>query len=285
MEQPKVDPTLDLSPSGPPPWLHWRWLRDFAVVVFIMVCAWKLLRADLNINIGEFSFTDLLALILALFSVWLSAMFYFKADEASSRFYDNSYRFTKEMHVILGRMEVGFGEQLTSVRQGVTGLRTAIDAQIAKEVVVSEKEAEVQQFAEDLTSAPPGSPAEIEVVADLRRAQSELADARAQLDELRAAAEQESRSKDIRPRLIPNEQINEVALHILNREGFDITNKRLSMMDVRRLFKLHALEFRRPLLTSLRRGGLLDESGIGLNTLGSALILSTMRKLAGNSKA
>lgn len=72
--------------------------------------AWKLLSAEFKIDLASFSFNDFLALVLALFSVALSVAFYFKANEASNQFYDNTYKFTKEMSEILGRIEAGFGD-------------------------------------------------------------------------------------------------------------------------------------------------------------------------------
>ena len=65
--------------------------------------------------------------MLALFSVALSVAFYFKATEASNQFYDNTYRFTKEMSEILGRIEAGFGERLRHLDEGYTGMRDRLD--------------------------------------------------------------------------------------------------------------------------------------------------------------
>ncbi|MCE2691491.1 MAG: hypothetical protein LW862_16990 [Rubrivivax sp.] len=93
----------------------------------MLVVAWKLLNADLKIDLATFSFTDFLALVLALFSVALSVAFYFKATDASNQFYDNTYRFTKEMAEILGRIEAGFGERLRHLDEGYTGMLDRLD--------------------------------------------------------------------------------------------------------------------------------------------------------------
>ena len=102
-------------------------LRDALLIVLIVVVAWKLLTADVKLDLATFSFTDFLALVLALFSVALSVAFYFKATEASNQFYDNTYRFTKEMSEILGRIEAGFGERLRHLDEGYTGMRDRLD--------------------------------------------------------------------------------------------------------------------------------------------------------------
>jgi len=135
---------LDIDVPTPPSKriLSWQNIRDIAVIALIVVIGWKLALAPWNVNIERFSFTDLLALILALFSVWLSVLFYFKADEGSKRFYDDSYRFTKDISVLLGRIEERFGEQLTSLKDHYGGLRQDLQA---RAVVVEEKKEELNQ--------------------------------------------------------------------------------------------------------------------------------------------
>ena len=58
----------------------------------------------------------------------LSVAFYFKASDTSNQFYDNSYKFTKEMAEILGtRIEAGFGERLRHLDEGYSGIRDRFD--------------------------------------------------------------------------------------------------------------------------------------------------------------
>lgn len=102
-------------------------LRDIVLVVLIVIFGWKMLNAELKIDMASFGFTDLLALILALFSVALSVAFYFKATDASSKFYDNTYKFTKETSEMLGRIEAGFGEKLRHIDEGYNGIRDRFD--------------------------------------------------------------------------------------------------------------------------------------------------------------
>ena len=102
-------------------------IRDVLLVALLVIVGWKFLNAELKIDLATFSFTDFLALVLALFSVALSVAFYFKATEASNQFYDNTYRFTKEMSEILGRIEAGFGERLRNLDEGYSGMRDRLD--------------------------------------------------------------------------------------------------------------------------------------------------------------
>lgn len=135
-------------------------LRDLLLIALIAVVAWKLLSADVKIDLANFSFNDFLALVLALFSVALSVAFYFKANEASNQFYDNTYKFTKDMSEILGRIEAGFGERLRHLDEGYSGMRDRLDklphygatpSDVKKEEEeIRLKEAEQRQLIEEL---------------------------------------------------------------------------------------------------------------------------------------
>jgi predicted RNase H-like nuclease (RuvC/YqgF family) len=57
----------------------------------------------------------------------LSVAFYFKATDTSNKFYDNTYKFTKEISEILGRIEAGFGERLRHLDEGYSGLVDKFD--------------------------------------------------------------------------------------------------------------------------------------------------------------
>jgi hypothetical protein len=65
----------------------------------------------------------LLSLLLAFFSVGLSALFYFKATETSNNFYDNTHKFTRDISQLLAKMESGFGERLKHLDEGYSSVR------------------------------------------------------------------------------------------------------------------------------------------------------------------
>lgn len=104
-----------------------NWLKIFVVVVATSVLALKLWEADFSKAFAAFDFSDLLALFLALFSIALSVLFYLKATDTSNVFYDNTYRFTKDVSEILGRVEAGFGEKLAHLDKGYSGLKSAVE--------------------------------------------------------------------------------------------------------------------------------------------------------------
>lgn len=63
---------------------------------------------------------SILSTLLAFFSMFISIFFYFKADEASSKFYDSSYKFMKDISVTLGKIEERFGEKLNSLSDKIS---------------------------------------------------------------------------------------------------------------------------------------------------------------------
>jgi hypothetical protein len=71
--------------------------------------------------------TDILAILLAFFSMGLALFFYFKSSEESNRFYTNSYEFTKDTSEMLGRIEAGFGERLRHIDEGYSHISQRFD--------------------------------------------------------------------------------------------------------------------------------------------------------------
>jgi hypothetical protein len=118
---------MDIQTTNRKSLLTLKNVREVAMLAFFGVLTFKVANMDLTLNIEEFGFTDLLSIIVALFSIALSAAFYFKATETSNRFYDNSYTFTKDISEILGRMEAGFGERLRNLDEGYTGIRNRFE--------------------------------------------------------------------------------------------------------------------------------------------------------------
>ena len=96
------------------------------VIIFALI-AYKLAISNFTFDFTGFSFTDLLSLILAIFAIALSVAFYFKATDTSNKFYDNTFKFTKDISEILGRIEAGFGERLRHLDEGYTGLRNKFE--------------------------------------------------------------------------------------------------------------------------------------------------------------
>ena len=92
-------------------------------IIFVAVFSWRIANSSFTLDLSNFKFSDLLALIMGLFAIGMSVAFFFKATDISNKFYDNVYRFTQETSELLGRIEAGFGERLKHMDEGLVGMR------------------------------------------------------------------------------------------------------------------------------------------------------------------
>ena len=99
---------------------HWNAVKAFSAIIAISVVAYKILVTPIDFVLD---FPILLSLLLAFFSVGLSALFYFKATETSNSFYDNTHKFTRDIAQLLAKMESGFGERLKHLDEGYSSMR------------------------------------------------------------------------------------------------------------------------------------------------------------------
>ncbi|HGY5244932.1 TPA: hypothetical protein ACNU2W_001098 [Aeromonas salmonicida subsp. pectinolytica] len=98
-------------------------VKDVVIVFLVGVSVFKIIQMDTTLNLSDLSATDLVALLLAVFSVGLSAAFYFAATGSSERFYDNMHKFTKDASVILGELK----EQVKSVDKGQQEVKARVE--------------------------------------------------------------------------------------------------------------------------------------------------------------
>lgn len=103
------------------------WFKFIIGILFSGLIVYKLAISELTFDFSKFDFNALLSLLLAIFAIGLSVAFYFKATDTSNLFYDNTYKFTKEISEILGRIEAGFGERLRHLDEGYSGLINKFD--------------------------------------------------------------------------------------------------------------------------------------------------------------
>lgn len=116
------------------------WFKFIAGISFTGLLVYKLAVSNLSFDFSKFDFNALLALLLSLFAIALSVAFYFKATDTSNLFYDNTYKFTKEISEILGRIEAGFGERLRHLDEGYSGLVNKFDNGFSEENIKETKE-------------------------------------------------------------------------------------------------------------------------------------------------
>lgn len=101
----------------------WEWVKSISTLVVVGVLSYKIYLTPINLTVD---FPTLLSLLLALFSVGLAALFYFKATDTSNTFYDNTYNFTKDIAQLLVKMESGFGERLRNLDEGYSSMRQSL---------------------------------------------------------------------------------------------------------------------------------------------------------------
>lgn len=98
----------------------WDAVKSLCFLILVIVLSIKIYQTPLHITVD---FPTLLSLLLALFSVALAALFYFKATDTSNNFYDNTYKFTRDVAQLLAKMESGFGERLRHLDEGYSSMR------------------------------------------------------------------------------------------------------------------------------------------------------------------
>ena len=98
-------------------------VRDVSIIFVISYLCVRLFSGRLNVDFGKLSATELVSLLLAFFSIGLSAAFYFAATNQSNQFYDNVNKFSKDTSELLGRLD----EQVKGLGGRQTELKDSID--------------------------------------------------------------------------------------------------------------------------------------------------------------
>jgi hypothetical protein len=101
------------------------WLLIFVVVLFSLILSTKILGLKLETNI-KLNTDSVLTFVIAFFSLGLSIMFYFKTEETSNRFYDNTYKFTADVSRTLAEIRAEFGEHLKHLDTGYSKIADAV---------------------------------------------------------------------------------------------------------------------------------------------------------------
>ncbi|HDI3270754.1 TPA: hypothetical protein PMC30_002212 [Vibrio cholerae] len=131
----------------------WDWVKAISTIVVVGVISYKIYLTPMSLTVD---FPTLLSLLLALFSVGLAALFYFKATETSNTFYDNTYNFTKDIAQLLIKIESGFGEKLRNLDEGYAAMRSQLqstpykngDTEETKQKIKGEKQ-EIEKVIEE----------------------------------------------------------------------------------------------------------------------------------------
>ncbi|MCX5632165.1 MAG: hypothetical protein NTW93_00570 [Phycisphaerae bacterium] len=185
-------------------------IREFIIIIFIGVITWRIAFAKFNVDFSNFDFSDLLALILALFAIALAVAFYFKATDTSYQFYDNVYKFTQDTSELLGRIESGFGEKLRHMDEGLVGMRDQLnkipfdDEKLKKDI--EEKDQQIKQLQQkyntELTSL--ATKAQLQeqeknkVIGEIQKLQNRLEEVKAEKADLNKLKEEDINNINLR---------------------------------------------------------------------------------------
>lgn len=125
----------------------WKLVQALIALCISGLIAWKIISSA---NVVNIDFATLLSVLLALFSVSLSVVFYFKATDTSNAFYNNTYKFTQDIASLLVKIESGFGEKLKNIDENYGRMRGYFESGQgsgeSKEGIKQELRGEKEQF-------------------------------------------------------------------------------------------------------------------------------------------
>jgi len=124
-----------------------KWILVFVIVVFIIIGTFL---DKIIINLTNFSFSDLIAIMISLWAVYISMLFYHKNNEASAEFYNNFYVFIKDVTEKIGKLDVGVNEKLTYLKDGFFRPPTVNEEIKAEKEKYQQNEKEKQRIIDDL---------------------------------------------------------------------------------------------------------------------------------------
>ncbi|WP_139317849.1 hypothetical protein [Pseudomonas sp. PA1(2017)] len=175
-----------------------RLAREAAILFVLCYLAIKLFNGDLKLNFSSLSAVELVSILLAFFSICMSAAFYFAATSASSRFYDYVNKFNSQSSELLGRLE----ERLQNVHDKQDEIGSRINTwYLSPDRKTSESEAQSQTNDQQIMELQAGLE---DVIKDL------LARAGVEGDE-KARFEEEIRKKDQELAYLREEQSKVIA--------------------------------------------------------------------------
>ena len=104
---------------------RYSWLIIISILIAIIGIVYVLFFKNINVSIDS-----LVSVLLAFFSIYLSALFYFKATEQSNQFYDRTYEYTKDINVLLSKMEGKFNKSLDVIEKGNDSIREKMEGSL-----------------------------------------------------------------------------------------------------------------------------------------------------------
>ena len=227
------------------------WAKIAIAIILTALVSYKIATIDANLDFSNFnfSFTDLLSLILAIFAISMSVALYFKATDTSNRFYDNTFKFTKDISEILGRIEAGFGARLKNLDEGYSGLRDSFQGSIgsseeidASKIELEKEIAEKNQILSDLIDQTKLSEDEkTEVLHSLQNKEREISNLTKELHTLRREINNNERLRESNLIHGVSPRIEDIIIDIINSSDMSLQ----SIIDMPTVFLRKRLKFDR----------------------------------------
>lgn len=130
----------------------------------------------------SFTMETLLTVLLSFFSIGLSIMFYIQSEKSSSSYYTKSYDIMKEVSVALGKIETGFGEKLSGLKEDIGKLEHRREE---VRIQLDESEKETEKIRQQIITETKLSPQEKEkLINELQEKTQENIELRNRLDNM-----------------------------------------------------------------------------------------------------
>lgn len=82
-----------------------RLIREIAIIIVCSYLAIRVFSGDLSLDFTKLSASELVSILLAFFSISLSAIFYFSASNSTSTFYHNANEFNQNISKLMGKLD------------------------------------------------------------------------------------------------------------------------------------------------------------------------------------
>lgn len=255
-----------------------------AALIFIGVISVRVAYAEFSLSfLQNFTFTELLSLILALFAMLMSILFYFKSTESSNKFYSDTYKFTKDISESIGRIDERFGERLRHLDESYGRMEQRIYSGYSKDTKKEEVEEKKENADNDLKDAREKYEAKINELLEKAKVDSaEKETLKQELEHLQearehAAMEVHTLQKRIQRMERSHKEFPDISMPIIHALKNYLPDSIFEKGDIsQRRLKMHLEQLPEELIHDLRKIGAIDRNN-ELTPYGIELIILSRR--------
>lgn len=162
---------------GPRAWFNGlsTFVLALAAASMIVATAYRIAIGDDPFAIASLSFEQLVSLLLALFAIGLSLLFYHMANATANQFYIKMFEFAKDSSVSIGAMEAGVTARLTQIHENYEAFSRRFEQQPTTDV--STQLGELRTALEQLRGKESAQASRLEQVASRHDLPSEVVEA------------------------------------------------------------------------------------------------------------